>query len=85
MKLGGANEFPTIAKHSDAELLNITKESLDDKKPTRFWGHCTFPECKATTLCQRRWKADQVVITCIGIMSTTTKSSLDPTGVHKKK
>ena len=63
MKLGGANEFPNIAKHSDAELLNITKESLDDKKPARVWGHCPFRECKATTLCQLRWKADHVVLT----------------------
>ena len=63
MKLGGANEFPTIAKHSDAALLNITKESLDDKKPARFWGHCPFRECKATTLYQLRWKADHVVLT----------------------
>ena len=30
-------------------------------------------------------EADQVVITCFRIMSTTTKSSLDPTGVHKQK
>ena len=63
MKLGGANEFPSIAKISDAELLNITKESLDDKKPARFWGHCPFRECKATTLCQLRWKADHVMLT----------------------
>ena len=46
MKLGGANEFPSIAKHSDVELLNITKESLDDKKPARVWGHCPFQNAK---------------------------------------
>ncbi len=30
-------------------------------------------------------EADQVVITCFRKMSTTTKSSLDPTGVNKQK
>ena len=80
MKLGGANEFPSIAKHSDVELLNITKESLDDKKPARFWGHCPFPECKATTLCQLRWKAVQVVLAWF---SNNVHDNLELSGSHK--
>ena len=81
MKLGGANEFPNIAKHSDAELLNITKESLDDKKPARVWGHCPFRECKATTLCQLRWKADQVVLTWF---RNNVHDNQELPGSHKK-
>ena len=46
------------------ERLNITNVSLDDKRSARVWGHCPFPECKANTLRQLRWKADQVVLTC---------------------
>ena len=80
MNLGAANEFPRIAKHSDVELLNITKESLDDKKPARFWGHCPFPECKATTLCQLRWKAVQVVLTWF---SNNVHDNQELPGSHK--
>ena len=43
MKLGEANEFPSIAKISDAELLNITKESLDDKKASSSLGSLSIP------------------------------------------
>ena len=80
MNLGAANEFPRIAKHSDVELLNITKESLDDKKSARFWGHCPFPECKATTLCQLRWKAVQVVLTWF---SNNVHDNQELPGSHK--
>ena len=62
MNLGAANESSRIAKHSDVALPNITIESLDDKQSARCWGHCPFPECKATTLCQLKWKAVQVVL-----------------------
>ena len=81
MQLGGANEFSSIAKHSDAELLNITKESPDDKKPARVWGHCLFRKCKATTLCQPRWKADHVALTLSRI---NVHDNQELPGSHKK-
>ena len=55
-----------ISKHCEAFWCWIAEhhtESLDDKKPARVWGHCPFPECKATTSSQLRYKADQVVLT----------------------
>ena len=63
MNLCAANESSRIAKHSDVVLPNITIESLDDKQSARCWGHCPCPECKATTLCQLKWKAVQVKYT----------------------
>ena len=80
MNLGAANESSRIAKHSDVALPNITIESLDDKQSARCWGHCPFPECKATTLCQLKWKAVQVVLAWF---SNSVHDNQELAGFHK--
>ena len=80
MNLGAANESSRIAKHSDVALPNITIESLDDKQSARCWGHCPFPECKATTLCQLKWKAVQVVLAWF---SNNVHDNQELAGFHK--
>ena len=61
-------DLPRIPKQCRSILmpkrLNITKESLDDNLSARAGSYCPCPECKAKTMCQLRWKVDQVVLTC---------------------
>ena len=73
-----------ISKHCEAFWCWIAEhhtESLDDKKPARVWGHCPFPECKATTSCQLRYKADQVVLTWF---RNKVHDNQELSGSHKK-
>ena len=65
-------DFQTVQKHSDAGTPEHHKSESGRQEVRSTLGSLSI-------------EADQVVITCFRIMSTTTKSSLDPTGVHKQK
>ena len=62
------------------ERLTISKVSLDESQSARAWGYCPFPECKTKTLCQLRWRADQVVLTCF---QKNVHHHLEMPGSHK--